>query len=527
MRRSIFVLCTFFAAACGVFGPDGSSSDDSDATPHTPEENATPPLGGHPVDGVFVSTSRGKDEGTGSDQNPVRTLQQAMTLAKQRGQRVIACAEDYAEDVVLVDGVSMYGYFDCTSDWAETERHATVRAKASPAVSASGISTTTRVEGFDVYAPDFGGDAPSDKPRTSIGLDVRSSSSLTFAKVAIHAGTGGPGIDGVEGPVNVEAGTPNGHAGTPRVATDNCPFASGCGGTNKYVAGPVGGASKCAYGPAGGPGGAGGDSTFYNACTKNSNAALDTHGRFRSATPSTALGGHGYCFARSQPIPLTPFGYGDNGSAGAAGNDGANGVWSIGRDGFTVGNGTKGADGSPGQGGGGGGGEEVYPRASTCDDTCDNPAFSYYWTATGGSGGAGGCGGIAGTPGTGGGASIGVVLIDSRGIAIKQATIASAKGGHGGRGALGSNGLPGGASGPQGTPQYAGPGGAGGSGGTSGLSGHGAPGPSIAIAYQGARPDLEGTNLVPGEGGDGQPELRKGNKLLPATKGESKAEASF
>lgn len=88
---------------------------------------------------------------------------------------------------------------------------------------------------------------------------------------------------------------------------------------------------------------------------------------------------------------------------------------------------------------------------------------------------------------------------------------------------LGSNGLGGG--GGAAAVTNAGAGGNGGKGGASGLSGHGAPGPSIALATQGAKPVLETTELAPGAGGAGQPALSKdgnaGVKVLQAVTGDS------
>ena len=190
---------------------------------------------------------------------------------------------------------------------------------------------------------------------------------------------------------------------------------------------------------------------------------------------------------------------------------------------FVAGAGTAGKDASPGQGGGGGGGANFN---SNCNSLCPNgPALTAYrWSSAGGGGGAGGCAGLAGTPGTGGGASIGALVVDSP-LTFVGTRLASAQGGAGGAGTLGSAGLAGANGGA--TADQGGSGGVGGRGGAAGLSGHGAPGPSIALAYSGQRPSLETSELVPGPGGDGRSALTKAGHVLPAVAGEALAERKF
>lgn len=157
------------------------------------------------------------------------------------------------------------------------------------------------------------------------------------------------------------------------------------------------------------------------------------------------------------------------------------------------------------------------------------PNNTYYATASGGGGGGGGCGGQPGTPATGGGASIGALVVKSA-VSFERARIESSNGGRAGLGNLGTAGIPGGNGGlgtSHGVPTT-GKGGDGGSGGDGGASGHGAPGPSIAIAYT-EKPVMAEVDLAPGRAGDGQPELKQPTspttaRTLPAITGESKAE---
>jgi hypothetical protein len=532
-NRSIIVLYTLCAVGCGVFGSDDGGPAEEQAPPppppKTPEENAKTPVPGEPIVGVFVSSSKGKDNGFGTNDRPVRTLAQGIALAKKQGQKVVACAETFEEDVEIVDGVSMYGYFDCSaSEWKIIDRHAVVRSTSNIAVKATGIVSATRIEGFDFIARDLDKEPPSDDAKSSIGLVVRDSTALSLAKVLIHAGAGARGADGVEGPANVESGSPVGGPGAPRGASNVCPIFGGCSFWTK-VRGAAGGTSQCAVGGAGGPGGAGGEGRVYASCAARPDGTYEPRGLPLVANASTAAGGVGYCAAYEALIPVPPFGIGTAGAAGADGNDGANGAWSLTKEGFVAGHGTSGENGAPGQGGGGGGGSEKYPMVGTCNDAaCPNPPSTYYWTATGAGGGAGGCGGVAGTAGKGGGASIAALVVDSK-ISISASRLESGSGGRGGKGTLGSAGLNGGTGGV--AADGAGGGGNGGRGGTSGLSGHGAPGPSIALAYTGAKPALDATELAPGAAAAGHGELRKtgaaGEKVLPAIAGESKKEHSF
>jgi hypothetical protein len=129
-------------------------------------------------------------------------------------------------------------------------------------------------------------------------------------------------------------------------------------------------------------------------------------------------------------------------------------------------------------------------------------------------------------------------VIDSI-VTFERARIESSDGGRAGKGNLGTPGIAGGKGGKGIT--YPGPGmfmnyqitgrgGDGGSGGSGGASGHGAPGPSLALAYSKTRPTTTETVLAPGPAGAGQPLLKRtvggtvGDKVLPAVVGVSAAE---
>ncbi len=546
MRVSLFAVTSLFLVACGVFG----SSDDSSNPTETPPTglsdadkaaaNARLAVGGPAADGIFVSSSKGDDTATGAMDNPVKSLARALALAKEQGTRVIACAEDFRESLTLLDGVSMFGSYNCNqSPWKEGKKRTRVLAPTSPAVTARELSLTTRLDAFEILAPDLDGTPATDQVGTSIALDVRGSRGLIVSQSVLRAGSGAPGSDGTEGRVNTITGSYNGVNATDeqqRFCNSFCFFLP--------VPGPVGGVANCTIGPSGGPGGQGGDCLLWQNGQPQVTAYNLVHdGRPLLNTSETAKGGNRSIDGdREGPWRRGP---GWNGKAGEDGKDGSNGTASLTANGFLRGSGTAGDTGKPGQGGGGGGGTEGFYKAEADGDgmgpASRPPALGKNeQTATGGSGGAGGCAGQPGTAATGGGASIGALLIQSV-VTLESTRIESAAGGRGGKGNLGTAGTDGGKGG-RGTNRgennpnrgylstiVTGAGGDGGAGGTGGASGHGAPGPSIALAYS-TQPTMTDVELVPGAAGAGQPELRRvvagpmGAKVLPAVVGESKAQ---
>lgn len=530
MRKSLLVvrggivLGLFAVAASGCSGFGEEEGEGSTQPARTPEENAAPPppgpVDGKPIVGIYVSASQGKPGASGIPGSPVPTIKEGLAIAKREGLPVIVCAEEYAENVELLDGVSAYGYYDCSVPlWVRGPKRAIVRAPASPAVIGRNIGKPTRLEGFEVLAPDLDGAVAKDREGTSIALDVRASKGVLISESLLRGGKGAKGTDGTAAPSNDYQGVRNGKGGASQgpyacVNPATCPLLT-------KVTGPTGASITCTVGPAPGPGGAGGDaSIWYYGTPQGDPAAVDTRGKPFAATTATAMGGG----ARIA---------GNNGSPGPDGVNGTNGVWRFDLEGFVIGDGTPGGDATPGMGGGGGGGTYdcfTAGGAISCQASGASGGYAgYYQTATGGSGGAGGCPGLPGTPGTGGGASIGALLITAE-VQFARSTIESSHGGTAGKGTLGTGGLLGGAGGAAGN--YSGKGGDGGAGGAGGASGHGAPGPSIAVVFSGAKPvyDTE-TKRVPGQAGAGQPELSAltptGTKTLPAINGISKEEHEF
>lgn len=512
MRTSFVFVMAAALGACGVFGSvdPAAPADEPLPPPSTPEGNAEPPppaVGGEAPAGVFVSSSIGADDASGASTRPVKTLAKAMLIAKERGIRVIACAEAYEETLTLVDGVSIYGYYDCkATPWKRGTARAVVSSKTSPAMVARNIGLATRIEGFEVRAPDLDGAPATDEAGSSIALLLEGSRGLVFGEGMLHAGKGANGADGAEASANTFTASHDGKPGVGRVTADDlCNYSlSTC--LVRPVTGPAGGASSCSVG-ATGAGGAGGDGSWYSGT-----------GGYKSPASWNGKPGGGASAAPGGSSANR----GTDGAPAGDGTDGSNGVWSFAGERFVRGNGVAGSGGAPGNGGGGGGGSRNWEGALP-----GLPATikEFSKTSTGGSGGAGGCPGLASKAGEGGAASIGVLSIASE-IRFEKSRIETSAGGKAGRGFFGGNATIGGTGGAAAI--YSGAGGDGSAGGYPGYSGHGAPGPSIALVYSGAKPVVEEVEIVPGPAGAGWPEAQKvlgaTTKVLPAVVGESKAE---
>lgn len=512
-----------------VVGPD-----DNAGTPGLPD---APVVGGEVVKGVFVSASKGAASGDGTRLRPLTTIAAAIPLAKAKGDPVIVCAETYPEQVVLSDGVTLFGFFDCDrlDAWKRSpDKRAKVVSPTSPAVLGENLTIPARFEGFEVESPDMPGSASAGVPaQSSYGMVLRHSKNLNVGHVSILAGSGQDGADGVE-PASGNVERSPQQAGTwkegQRLCTGDANLCHALAGFS--VTGATGGYSSCTVGPNGGYGGQGGNGPVsMNGALRYVLTGAEKSGKpYGASTLGTAQGAPALGNLASVK--------GSDGSPGATGTLGSNGEWSFDLSGFRPGDGKAGENGTPGQGGGGGAGTGAmwfaYDRPMTTSSLPD----AVLWGAVGAGGGAGGCGGLAGSAGTGGGASVGVLLIGSDAITLDSSRVATKKGGRGGRGTLGTLGLPGGAGGPgeyvgpgpqepRPSGLYGGAGGRGGAGGAAGLGGHGAPGPSVALAFTGQRPVVKATTLVTGSGGDGSPVLSRGQQTLPATSGIAKSEHMF
>ena len=404
--------------------------------------------------GVFVSASLGDDANVGSRDAPVRTMAKAIALAGQsEGPRLVhACAETFAEAVIVPAGTTIWGGLDCHAGWVWIGDDAkTIFAPLSnqTALTMQGGEGMTIVA--DVQAQAAGATVPGG---SSIAAQALPGATVEILRSRLIAGNGARGADGAPG---------NEHNLPAPGGTQGNPGASAC--SADMVAGAVEVKSECgAIDSIGGPGGIGGPS----------------------------MGGTGF---DGLPMPSpNPYGFGLGGAgesngvqcfSGAMGENGADGEHGLGGQqsaylSFTGYNGRSGENGTlglPGQGGGGGGGSKA--GLLFCGAAPQGGA-------SGGSGGGGGCGGRAGAGGGFGGASIGLISMGAT-VALRDCVVTVGDGGDGGAGGRFQIGGPGGIEGQggQGTGgSKAGcQGGIGGQGGNGGNGGGGLGGPSIGLAY--------------------------------------------
>lgn len=488
---------------CGVFG----SEDPPPSNPEPPETPPSrqdprqeeqvdppppPPLTGTPTEneiteeyGVFVAAA-GTADGEGTRAKPLASIQAGIDRAKATSKRVYVCGETFKEALTLARGIPMLGGFDCSGAvWKKGSTRTRIESLSSPALDATGIDIPTRIEGFDVVAPDGTATAP-----TSIGLRAKGSGGLVLVSSRITAGRGFDGAPGTEGIQLTFSQTPPGSGAGEWIEGDNIrvsfskypiPIARP---TNVGGAGAVG---SCAGVPgfAGGTGGAGGEAGEFLSyrCDRGPDPMFTCLYLWAQRKASTA----------GEP---------GKGSAAVAGKDGqsASVPGTFTADGFVPADGTNGTNGTPGKGGAGGAGGTMTRLANDADLAGQG--------ATGPGGGAGGCPGLAGTAGKGGGASVGALVYDSPGITFDAVEIVAGDGGAGGRGTLGSNAT---AGGPPATPRGgAGVAEAGQPGGRAGVSGSGAGGSSVAIAHHGGAPSLvNGSTLKVGKPGAAVPQEQK------------------
>ena len=416
---------------------------------------------------VFVATT-GNDANPGTRERPKLTLAAATAAAKPAGRAVLVAEGTYAEELPVLNGVSVYGGY--ARDWSRSRAHVVLIAPAfSTAARASFVTDPTVLQLLTLQAADA--TTPS---TSSYGLLGTSSSGLVLESVTATAGRGGNGDRGASG----QAGTTGGRGADGAIGDcDDLHAAPGGAGGSSPVSGREGGR--------GGDGG--------HAGVDRAPAGGKGGGTFGGSGGSGGLGNR------------------DPGTAGAAGqngftgNPGANGTGGSGgfmdiRNGWVAAWGGRGTDGTAGYGGGGGGGGGGQ-NCSFCDAGTGNG---------GGGGGGGGTGGHSGAGGDGGGGSFGIALVSSGGAILRDVVAKGADAGNGGTGGSGGLGGPGGDSGlgaARCTDQIGagGRGGRGGAGGQGGNGGGGAGGWSAGlITNSGA--NVEGGSFTagfPGRGGPG------------------------
>jgi hypothetical protein len=439
-----------------------------------------------PVDddcGVFVSSSRGQDSGTGTKGAPLKTLQHAIDQAN--GRPIYACAEVFTGSVTLASGSAIYGGLDCAKEWAyvgATTKSALIGEADRPALTIAKEASGAKVADFTIKAS-----TATAAGGSSIAV-VATEVSARLTQCDLVAGDGAPGADGENASSTPAQAGANGNPGRAACAAETVnggtQVENACGMENSI----------------GGDGGNGNKSNGGN----GQPGQTGTLGKAGSGEPATV--GAWSCAAD---------GAGQGGEAGQSGTPGAGASMSdlgtLTATGFTSVAGGDGTPGKIGQGGGGGGGAKGGTIACT-----GNPGVG---GASGGSGGAGGCGGAAGKGGQGGGASIALVSLQAN-LTLEDVTLKVGNGGKGGAGGdlqIGGDPGAGGAGGAKAGTLNAGcKGGDGGPGGNGGSGGGGRGGHAIGLAYSGTAPAIDMAQITLGTAGQGGP---GGNNNLSSNQG--------
>jgi hypothetical protein len=404
---------------------------------------------------VFVASS-GTDGNPGTKALPVFTVSTGIAKAIAQGKdHVYVSNGTYFGSVTLANGISIWGGFSASNNWARSSAYLTklqtFGGSNSPVIGVRGgdITSVTYLADLTIETADA-----SVSGASNYGLHCVNCNGLRVERNSITAGNGGGsnsnGSNGLAGGAGGDGG--NG-------------FGVDCDSNGPGGMGGGAGLSTCNPGGAGGKGGADG----ANAGSPGSQGQPNTPGGSGGAGGDPGLAGRNGSIGVSGPS-------GVNGSGGSGGSV-VGGYWASG-------------------GGGGGGGRQ---GCFLCDNGQGNG---------GGGGGGGGCSGTAATGGGGGGGSFGVFLVNSTGIQLTGNTIISGNGGDGGRGGTGGSGGNGGSAGSGGqvcTSQVGrgGDGGAGGRGGGGGHGGGGAGGPSYAVFRFGTTVTITGNTLSFGLGGQG------------------------
>jgi hypothetical protein len=461
--------CEYTCVATGADDPDDLSVDQNCDGIDGDESRA-----------IFVAKT-GLDSNPGTRSLPKLTVQAGINAASSTKPHVYVSVGTYDGPVTLVNGISVFGGYNATSNWARsaanvvTIRNTTVASGRIIAVSGTDITSATKLAYLTIQSG-----STTALGVSSYGLYCNNCDGLTLYTDTIIGGSAGAGANGSNG-----APGANGFVGQPGGG-------GSCDSNDPGGAGGPGGVSTC--GRTGGAGGKGGD---YGA----NDGAMGSSGAGGTSGGTAGQGGGDGCnVVCGSCNPVTAGGKGTDGTGGAAGTNGGGGSGGAVVASFFAanagGNGGVGSGGNGGGGGGGGGGQ-----GGNCHN--DGPGNG------GGGGGAGGCGGAFGTGGSGGGSSFAVFLVGtSASMRIENCALTSGNGGNGGAGGSGGTGGSGGAGGSGATvcTGEVGAGGNGGNGGAGGRGGHGgggAGGVSYALYRSGSTPTLVNVNYTFGNGGLG------------------------
>jgi hypothetical protein len=159
----------------------------------------TTPTGDDPIcltDDLYVSERIGDDSGTGTPDDPFRTIQRGIDEAATRGAgawNVIVAQGDYAEDLRLVDGVSLRGGREEGSWRYDPATFRTiVRPSSGEGLFVPGaITSATTLEGLELE---------QERPRSlgTMGVEVASGAAPTFETFTVRAHASVPVLVGMQ-----------------------------------------------------------------------------------------------------------------------------------------------------------------------------------------------------------------------------------------------------------------------------------------------------------------------------------------
>ena len=405
--------CAFDACAAGWMDLNADLSDGCEYECTKQSEHDLPDVNGIDANcdgidgmvarGVFVATTGSDTTGAGTLTSPYQSIGYAITVASQVSglDHAYVAAGDYDEQVTLFNGVSIFGGYDATDNWARDPSHITRIAYTGE------TGRKIAVRGTDITAPTNLGmltistDSVTSGNGNNTALYCRNCSALIIQNSTFSPGDAGNGTSGTNGAAALGAGSVGG-AGQNGRSNSTSPTIGGAGGP-----------SRC--GRTGGRGGNGG--------------VVTNPGNTGGTGVASSSGG--------SPGPMGTAG--GRGANGAAPNDGQHGAG--GNNGQVIGgfwqgaNGRDGIDGTSGNGGGGG----CHGYHGTAG-TSGGSVFALFLldssgitlsnnTIIGAKGGDGGNGG-AGSAGSAG----------AIGLAGGSAAGPSGRGGAGGNGSRGGNG---------------------------------------------------------------------------------------
>jgi hypothetical protein len=455
---------------------------------------------------VFVAKT-GNDSNPGTKAAPRLTIGAGIARAVALGRSAVLVSDgQYDEPVTMANGVSVYGGYSATANWARSNSTVTIiNSPQAVGVTAQNLTSSTELQLVRVRSANAVGQEANGDGRSSVAvLVLNSSGAFTVNGCTLLPGTGTPGLGGGPGTMGVGGSQ---------------------GGNGNGASQGGGGSSAC--GAPGGPGAAGvSGETMGNSGTGGTQAVGGAPG----SNPGSG-GTRGSCNLTSannggDAPPVTADGVA--GSRGPNANAGSSvGLLTVAGL-YTPAVGLTGNAGQTGGGGGGGGSGGGTQRGSGVLCT----GCSSLTSGGGGGGGGGGCGGTGGLGGRGGGGSFGVVSVQSI-VSVLSNAITPGAGGTGGPGGNGGDPGPGGLPTTGGAGQtYSGScntrragngagGAAGGSGGQGGGGSGGNGGPSICVFYRGAAPTLSGGSCNPappsaggGGGSNGQSNASSGPQGL-------------